>query len=83
MAGRVLSRKEEGGNLWQQPVIAQGLSGVGVPATLGLLLEYTLPHKQPILLLWNLAGKPCWKGDGHTDASLDGAAGLPRNLQWQ
>ena len=64
MAGGVLARKEEGGNLWQQPVIAQGLTGVGVPAPLGLLSESTLPHKQPHPPFWNLASRPCWKGDG-------------------
>ena len=35
MAGRVLSRKEEGGNLWQQPVIAQGHFRCGGPCNIG------------------------------------------------
>ena len=45
MAGRVLSCKEEGGHLRQQPVIAQGLSGVGIPATVRLASEVALFHR--------------------------------------
>ena len=77
MAGRILSRKKEGSDLWQQPVIAQGLSCVGVPVTSGRRYSNLLTQC-PFWFVRRLTGKPCRKGDRHAEASLGVAASSPK-----